>query len=163
LRLLKKSRSIDEAKEEKYLEIIRNQFRKLELLIDDFLEFSRLQTGKLKLNLAASSLDKELMELVDSYQFRASESGIKLELQNEEELPIIQADAHKLRRVFTNILDNALKFSKEKGTITVTTEEAAEEVIVKVKDEGVGIPLDELPYLIPFIECRAQKEKEVSG
>lgn len=112
MRLLKKSRSIDEAKEEKYLEIIRNQSRKLELLIDDFLEFSRLQTGKLKLNLAASSLDKELMELVDSYQLRASESGIKLELQNEEELPIIQADAHSaefLRTFWTMLLSSQRK------------------------------------------------------
>ena len=147
LRLLKKLRGIDEAKQEEYLEIIKNESGKLELLINDFLEFSRLQTGKLKLNLAATSLDKELMEILDSYRLRASESGIKLELQNEEALPIIEADAHKLRRVFTNLVDNALKFSKEKGTITVTTEETATEVMVKMEDEGIGIPSDELPYV----------------
>ncbi len=147
LRLLKKMRSIDEAKQKKYLEIIKNESGKLELLIDDFLEFSRLQTGRLKLNLAATSLDKELMELLDSYQLEASESGIKLKLLNEEALPVIEADAHKLRRVFTNLLDNALKFSRKKGTITVTTEETAKEVIVKVEDEGIGIPPVELPYI----------------
>ena len=147
LRLLKKLRSIDEAKHEKYLEIIKNESGKLELLIDDFLEFSRLQTGKLKLNLTATSPDKELIEILDSYRLRASECGIRLKLENEEALPIIEADAHKLRRVFTNLVDNALKFSKEKGTITVTTEEAATEVIVKVEDEGIGIPPDELPYI----------------
>jgi signal transduction histidine kinase len=117
------------------------------LLINDFLEFSRLQTGKLKLNLASTSLDKELVEILDSYRLRALESGIKLELKNEETLLVIEADVNKLRRVFTNLLDNALKFSKEKGTITVTTEETATEVIVKVEDEGIGIPPDELPYI----------------
>ncbi|MDY6950496.1 MAG: PAS domain-containing sensor histidine kinase [Thermodesulfobacteriota bacterium] len=147
LRLLKKLRSIDEAKQEKYLEIIKNESGKLELLINDFLEFSRLQTGRLKLNLTATSLDKELMEILDSYQLRATESGIKLELENEEALPVIEADAHQLRRVFTNIVDNALKFSKGKGTITVRTGETATEVVVKVEDDGVGIPPDELPYI----------------
>jgi PAS domain S-box-containing protein len=147
LRLLKKLGGIDEVTQEKYLEIIKNESAKLELLIDDFLEFSRLQTGKLKLNLAATSLDKELVEVLDSYRPRASASGIKLELQNGETLPVIEADVHKLRRVFTNLLDNALKFSKEEGTITVTIEETATEIIVKVEDEGIGIPSDELPYI----------------
>jgi two-component system phosphate regulon sensor histidine kinase PhoR len=145
-RLLTKPRTINQAKEKEYLEIVRNQSDKLESLIDDFLEFSRLQTGKLKLNLTAISLDKELMETLDSYRLKASECRIKLELQNEEALPVIKGDAHKLRRVFTNLLDNALKFS-EKGTITVTTEQTATEVIVKVEDEGIGIPPDELPYI----------------
>jgi two-component system phosphate regulon sensor histidine kinase PhoR len=147
LRLLKKLRDIDKEKEEEYLGIIKNESGKLELLIDDFLEFSRLQTGKLKLNLTATSLDKELMDILDSYRLRASESGIKLKLQNEVVLPVIEGDAHKLRRVFTNLVDNALKFSKEKGTITVTTEETATEVIVKVEDQGIGIPSNELPYI----------------
>jgi two-component system phosphate regulon sensor histidine kinase PhoR len=147
LRLLRKLRDIDEEKEERYLEIIKNESGKLELLIDDFLEFSRLQTGKLKLNLTTTSLDKELMDILDSYRLRASESGIKLKLRNEEALPVIEGDTHKLRRVFTNLVDNALKFSKEKGTITVTTEETATEVIVKVEDEGIGIPSNELPYI----------------
>jgi len=146
-RLLKKLKDIDEAKQKKYLEIVKNESGKLELLVNDFLEFSRLQTGKLSLNLVATSLDKELMEILDSYQLRASECGIKLELQNEETAPIVEADAHKLRRVFTNLLDNALKFSREKGTITVTTRETAKDVIVKVEDEGIGIPSNELPFI----------------
>jgi signal transduction histidine kinase len=87
------------------------------------------------------------MEILDSYRLSASESGIKLELQNEESLPVIEADVNKLHRVFTNLLDNALKFSKEKGTITVATDESATEVIVRVEDEGIGIPPDELPYV----------------
>lgn len=164
LRLLKKMRQIDEEKQKKYLGIIKNESGKLESLISEFLEFSRLQTGTLKFNFSATSLDKELMELSDSYQLRASESGLSLELTNEEELPVIMADTSQLRRVFTNLLDNAIKFSKGKGTITISTHETAEEVVVKVKDEGMGIERDELPYIFDsFRRGRDAEKKEGFG
>ena len=164
LRLLKKGRQIDEKKAKKYLGIIRDESGKLESLTNNFLEFSRLQTGKLKLNFSATSLDKELMELLDIYWLKASQSGLKLELQNEEELPIIEADAGQLRRVFTNLLDNAIKFSKGEGTITVSTHETDEAVIVKVQDEGAGIKHDQLPYVFdPFNRGQAGEKTEGFG
>ena len=164
IRLLKKARQIDEEKQKKYLGIIKNESGKLESLVTEFLEFSRLQTGKLKFNLSATSLDKELMELSDFYQLKASESGINLVLENEEALPIIMADTGQLRRVFTNLLDNAIKFSKEKGTITISTHETAEEVVVEVKDDGRGIEQDELPYMFDsFRRGRGTEKKEGFG
>lgn len=164
LRLLKKARQIDEEKQKKYLGIIKNESGKLESLINEFLEFSRLQTGRLKLNFSAISLDKELIELSDSYQLKASQSGLNLELMNEEELPVIEADASQLRRVFTNLLDNAIKFYKGKGTITISAHETAEEVVVKVKDEGIGIERDELPYIFDsFHRGRDAEKKEGFG
>ena len=162
LRLLKKTRQIDKEKQKEYLGIIKTESDKLESLINDFLEYSRLQTGRLKLNVSATSLDKELMELSDSYKLKASQSGVKLELHNEEELTIIEADASQLRRVFTNLLDNAIKFTKEKGTITISTHETAEEVIVKVKDEGIGIERDELPYIFDSFH-RGKIAEKVEG
>lgn len=164
LRLLRKGRQIDEDKQKQYLGIIRNESDKLESLINDFLEFSRLQTGRLKFNFTAVSLDKELMELTDSYEAKASQSGLKLELKNEEALSVIEADAGQLRRVFTNLLDNAMKFSKKRGTITLTTHETAEDVIVKVKDEGVGIKRSELPYIFDsFHRGKVAEKKEGFG
>jgi len=164
LRLLKKARHIDEEKQKKYLGIIKNESGKLESLINNFLEFSRLQTGRLKLNFSATSLDKELMEISDSYQVKASQSGLKLELQNDEALSIIEADASQLHRVFTNLLDNAMKFSKKKGTITLSTQETAKDVIVKVKDEGIGIEHSELPYIFDcFNRAKGSENKEGFG
>lgn len=162
LRLLQKTRTIDEEKQKKYLGIIKTESSKLESLTNDFLEFSRLQAGRLKLNFSATSLDKELMELSDSYQLKASQAGLNLDLKNEEELPIIEADASQLRRVFTNLLDNAIKFSKGKGTITISTHETIEEVLVKVKDEGAGIEDDELPYIFDSFR-RGKNEGEKGG
>jgi signal transduction histidine kinase len=85
-------------------------------------------------------------------------------LQNEEEPTIIQADASYLRRVFTNLMDNALKFSKGNGTITISIHETAEEVFVKVKDEGIGIERDEVPYIFDsFHRGKSAEKKEGFG
>jgi len=160
LRLLKKAASLDEGKQKKYLDIIRKESAKLEFLVNDFLEFSRLQTGKLKLDFSATSLDRELWELIEAYQSRALQSGINLELQNEEALPIIEADANRMRRVFTNLLDNAFKFSRRGGNITISTHETDQEVIFKIRDQGTGIDPRDLPYIFDTFHRGISAEKK---
>ena len=164
LRLIKKRSSLDEEKKIKYLDVMKNETGKLSFLVNDFLEFSRLQTGRLKLEFSATSLDKELMELFDAYQVKVKQAGIDLQLENEEELPIIEADANRLRRVFTNLLDNALKFSKNEGTITISTDQTEKDVVIRVKDEGVGIDPQDLPFIFEsFNRGKGSEKKEGFG
>jgi len=164
LRLLKKRTGLDEEKQLKYLNIMKNETGKLSFLVNDFLEFSRLQTGRLKLEFSATSIDKELMELFDAYQMKAKQAGINLKLENEAELPIIEADANRLRRVFTNLLDNALKFSKSESTITISTDQTEIDIVIKVKDEGVGIDPDDLPHIFEtFNRGKSAQTKEGFG
>ena len=147
LRLLHKTEAVDHQKEQRYLEIIRDESGKLEMLISEFLEFARLQAGKLKLNLSATSLDKELMELCEVYQPKVSSAGLTLDLENQNELPPIQGDEKQLRRVFTNLLDNAINFSQKGGKIIVSTMTDQNEIRISVKDQGVGIAAEELPHI----------------
>ncbi|MBW1999923.1 MAG: PAS domain-containing sensor histidine kinase [Deltaproteobacteria bacterium] len=147
LRLLKKRGELDDEKQKRYLRVIQKETDKLDFLVKDFLEFARLQTGELKLNFQATSLDKELMELYDAYQSRSLQEHIGLELQNDEVLPVILADPDRLRRVFSNLLDNAFKFSREGGKITISAEETPGEVIISIKDEGQGIDPEEIPFI----------------
>jgi len=162
LRLLKKAAEPDEEKGKKYLGIIQKETDKLDFLISDFLEFARLQTGKLKLNLQATSLDREVMELFDAYQSRAMQSGISLKLHNEKILPIIEADPDRLRRVLTNLLDNAFKFSKRGETITLSTEDTAKEIMIRIEDQGVGIDPEDLPYIFDMFH-RGKSADETVG
>ena len=147
LRLLHKADTLDDQKEHRYLEIIRDESGKLDMLTSDFLEFARLQTGKLKLNLSATSLDNELMELCEAYQPKVSSAGLTLKLENENALPPINGDPRQLRRVFTNLLDNAVKFSSKGGNLIVSTTTDASKIRVSVKDQGMGISADELPFI----------------
>ena len=147
LRLLRKGDDLDRTHERQYLEIITREAANLEALIDDFLDFSRIEAGGLKLNIRATSLDKELEELFETYRVRAAQHGMRLELLAEKILPVIEADTNRLRRVFTNLLDNAVKFSKKAGTITITAQEKDQEVMVTVTDEGIGIDPEDLPHI----------------
>jgi PAS domain S-box-containing protein len=151
LRLLAHTTDMVQEKREKYLEIIKREAGRLDHLINDFLEFSRLQTGKLNLNLSTTSLDEELLELFEAYHPRALQSGIKLKLENREGLPLIEADAARLRRVLTNLLDNAFKFTVGEGTVTILTEQTSHDVSIKVMDEGRGIDAEDLDSVFePF-------------
>jgi PAS domain S-box-containing protein len=164
LRLMKTGVNLNDKKNQKYLSIIRNETDKLDFLINDFLEFSRLQNGKLKLDFQPMSLDKELMELIEAYQPNALRSEIDLEIQNDEVLPVIQADVHRLRRAFTNLLDNAFKYSSAGDTIALSTGQTAQEVIVTIADQGRGIDPEDLPHIFDmFHRGKATKGKDGSG
>ena len=147
LRLLRKAVQLDEEKNDRYLEIIQKETSRLDSLISDFLEFARLQTGKLKLNFQAASLDKLLLELFEAYQSRVMQSGIDLKFSNDNIMPVIMADPDRLRRVFTNLLDNAFKFSQKGGEITIAQEETPDEIMITVADKGVGIDEENLPFI----------------
>ncbi len=151
MRLLNKTLDIGSQKREQYLNIIRKEAAKLEFMVDDFLEFSRLQAGALPMDINSTSLDRELQELLETYMERARQVGIKLNLQDLESLPVIEADARRLRRVFANLLDNAFKFSRADSTITIQAQEQQDHVVIRFIDQGVGIDAEDLPYIFdPF-------------
>ena len=163
-RLLKKSGEISSEKQKEYLEIIHKEGSRLESLIKDFIEFFRLHSGNLELHFSPTSLDSELMDLHETYAPQAMEAGIVLELNNEKTLSIIDADTNYLKRVFCNLLDNAIKYSQEKSKITITTLETDSNVIVEIEDQGAGIALHELPCIFePFHRGRGDDQKEGFG
>lgn len=91
---------------------------------------------------------------------KASQRGIEIKIESPRVLPIIEADAGRLRRVFTNLLDNALKFSKKQGTVTIKTQETDQEVIVKIMDQGIGIDSKDLPYVFhPFYQGKHKRKR----
>jgi PAS domain S-box-containing protein len=163
-RLLQNAEEMDEERRKKYLKIIRKEASKLELLIDGFLEYSRLQTGRLNFNFTPTPLDKELLELYEAYQTKCSQKGIQFEVRNTETLPVIEADAKYLQRVLSNLLDNALKYSREKGLITLTAQEADGYISIKIADRGIGIDSKDLPYIFdPFYQGYVEKRGKGYG
>jgi len=163
-RLVKKSEKTDSEKHEEYIEIIRKEISKLESLIKDFIDFSRLRSGNMEMHFSPTSLDSELMDLHEMYAPQAREAGVVLELHNEKTLSVIYADMNHLKRVFCNLLDNAIKYSQGKGKIIMTTQETDSHVIVEIEDHGDGIAPHELSRIFePFHRGRGINKKEGFG
>ena len=152
----------NEEKLGEYLDIVLDETERLESMIQDFLEFSRLETGSLKLDFRPVSLNEVIEQLAATYQVQAEQHGIRLEVGTDAGLGTLEADAERLRRVFKNLLDNALKFSDPGGRVRITTQDAGPFVQVRVEDEGVGIEETELPHIFaPYF--RANNRPEARG
>lgn len=162
LRLLKKGEISDPEKNRQYLEIIRREAAQLERVINDFLDFTRLETGNLKLNFSAVDLDKEFLELLEAFQPRFDQAGIELVMASAEKLPVIQADAGNLRRAFTNLLDNALKYSSSGTKVTIDAQVGEDTVTLNFRDQGPGIPPEDLPYIFEMF-YRVSRDNKKAG
>ncbi len=149
----------------KWLAKIEAQSRNLVGLVNNFLDLSKLEAGHI--DLAKEEIDlKELIQAsVDNYLILAREKKISLRSHADTGIDRIKADPRRLEQVFANLLSNALKFTSEGGTIEVgVSQESATEVKVWVKDNGVGIPADEIGGLFEkYRQTTSGKTAEQKG
>ncbi len=116
-------------------------------LINDVLDVSHIETGRINLDIQAVSPVKVSEEVVTTLQARAAEQEIKLELEKSETIPMVSADPMKLNEILVNLIGNALKFTPKGGTITVSFSKQENLVEVSVTDTGIGIPKEDLSKL----------------
>ncbi|OYT27568.1 MAG: hypothetical protein B6U97_01100 [Candidatus Altiarchaeales archaeon ex4484_96] len=131
---------------EKSLAIISRNLDRLENLIDDILDISKLESGGMKFNMEKVDIAQIINDSVQDMQSFAYQKGLSLELDIESNLPRIEGDRRRLIQVVTNLINNAIKFT-EKGSIWVIAEKKDSEIVVSVKDEGIGIPSDKTNHL----------------
>lgn len=128
--------------------IISREAKRLTEMVVDLLDFTRLQDGRLTLNVAPWDIASEFEDTVYMYSSRLKREGIVLEYVGEESvIPEIPCDHKRMRQVFLNILDNAAKHGGEGKRILASRECVYDEVIFQVRDFGPGIPEEELPLV----------------
>jgi two-component system OmpR family sensor kinase len=113
-------------------------------LVDGLLDLARLDAGLRTLSRASLDLRALLAGTVDRMGLRAREKGLTLRAELPPVLPSMAGDADRLAQVFTNLLDNAIKYTPQGGTVTLTAAEAPGGVEVAVADTGSGIPPEDL-------------------
>lgn len=130
------------------LEIILRESHRLTDMVEELLEFTRMQDGRFTLNVELSDIRSEFEDTVFMYGNRLRQEGIELVyLANDEEIPEIPCDAHRLRQVFLNIFDNAAKHGGAGKKITAEIKREGDYVVIHIRDFGPGIPEDEIPLI----------------
>jgi signal transduction histidine kinase len=115
---------------------INDQTEKLMSLVTDLLDISRLETGKLKIEKAPFDLNEAIDETVESIQQTTKSHEI---ITKSKVRHSVYGDRYRIYQVITNLLTNAIKYSPEGGKIFITTKEKPKEVVISIKDQGIGI------------------------
>jgi PAS domain S-box-containing protein len=112
-------------------------------LTEALLDIARLQSGRMEIDYETIHLSKLVAELLAEFTTLANDDSVIIRSEIPAQLPAIRADRDKLIRVLTNLVDNAIKFSSQGGSITISAEPATnDQVAIKVKDSGPGVPVD---------------------
>ena len=127
------------AKQEEYLEDIRASGRHLLELLNDILDLSKVEAGKMELDLVDVSLRHLIEDAVAMVRDRAIRKGLTLEVAVDDDVDAVTADPLRLKQVVVNLITNAVKFTPDGGRIDVRAEHAGGEYRVEVRDTGVGI------------------------
>ena len=128
--------------------IIVSEAQRLTRMVEELLEFSRMETGRFNLSVEPVDILAELEDAVYTYREFFRRKGLELDYTEcEEELPIISGDPERLRQVFCNLLDNADKHGGSGGRVDVSIGREEDHVIIRIRDHGPGVPEDELPFI----------------
>lgn len=139
------------AEQQQFISVIRRNSDFMVKLITDLLYISKIDAGKLKLEPAETDLIELLRKNIELNRLLLERKQIRLLFSAADDLPTVMVDPAKIEQVLNNLLSNAGKFSAPNTTIEVRVEKSDTEIVVSVKDEGQGIPADEISRLfIPF-------------
>ena len=132
---------------EKGLDVIAGEAERLSGIVEELLDFSRMQSGHLMMKFGRTDVVAELEEAVFLFRDRAEKSGIAMQYVEAPDIQPVLGDRDRLKQVFINVLDNAIKYSNAGGKIRVEAADMGGHVQIVVSDTGVGISKEDLPNI----------------
>ena len=143
------SGEIDDSEDvKKGLGIVVSEARRLTNMVEELLEFSRIESGRFNLSVEPLDIKAELEDAVYTYREFFRRKGLELDYTDcEQEFAPIDGDPERLRQVFCNLLDNADKHGGSGGRVEVSVSDGGSCVVIRIRDHGPGVPEEELPFI----------------
>lgn len=147
-----------------FLEIVKQNGDRLVGLINDLLDLSRIESGRVQLRKDPVDLDKAIEHAIDTAKTLAEEKGQMLSITKPDRLPIIIGDADRITQILVNLLSNAVKFTPNGGSIELRADADDRLVTISVSDTGIGIsPTDQAKLFDKFFRVDNSLTREVGG
>lgn len=152
----------------RYVELVRDSGESLLHLLNDFLDFSKIESGRLELEPVEFDLAREAVQVLELVRHGAEKKGLELRSHITASAHLLRGDVARLRQILLNLLSNAIKFT-DRGTVTLRCEEVScdhgsLDVCFHVVDTGIGIDPDVLPQLFqPFVQADISTTRRFGG
>jgi signal transduction histidine kinase len=140
---LEMNRVTDEGRRREYYEVITRETERLTRLIDNVLDFSRIEGGRQRYDIAPTPVEPLVHEVLEAFRHPLAQHGFKVDVEIEPGLPDVPLDAAAIKQALANLVDNALKYSGERRRLRIGAQRFRDEVTLEVADEGIGIPAAE--------------------
>ena len=144
---VKMSIGVDDELVSRGMEVVLSEADRLSSLVEELLDFSRMQSGRLTVNTMPIDVSELLRTVADMYTELARQQGIELSYTPPVQNSIVLGDPDRLKQVFINIIDNAVKYTEKGGLVLVVQSREEGCVQILVKDTGVGIPAADLDHV----------------
>jgi len=132
-------------------------------LVGDILDISKIESGAMKFNIVESDIPSILFTSIETLRAKADEKKIKIKT-NIGKLPKIKADKERILQVVNNFINNAIKFTDKNGLITIKAIKRKEDILISVKDTGIGMKKDELEKVFtPFVQADSSRSRKYEG
>lgn len=137
--ILELGRVDSDEKKTEYYKIIRHESLRLNKVIDNILDFSKIEAGRKTYVLREGDMAEVIENVLSSYRYQILNSGFVIGADIQRNLPVLM-DRDAMEQAISNLLDNAIKYSREVKELTITTEERGADLCVEIADHGIGIP-----------------------
>jgi PAS domain S-box-containing protein len=150
-------------KQKNSLEMVRRNTERLDRLIGEVLDISKLEAGVMKFNLVPANLNEIVENAVETMKIQALNKNLELTLK-EDKVPEVVIDKDRITQVIMNLINNALKFTDSGGAIGIELSSNIDHALVKVKDNGIGIKKDDMDMLFkPFQQLDSSYGRKYAG
>ena len=140
---LEMNRVTDEAARREYYAVITRESERLSRLIDNVLDFSRIEGGRQRYDIALAAVEPVVRDVLEAFRYPLAQQGFKVDVAIAADLPEVPMDAAAIKQALANLVDNAIKYSGEHRRLRVSAHRVGGEVRIEVADEGLGIPASE--------------------
>lgn len=139
--------TIPESEHRKYLEVVLSEIKRLNRLVNDLLEMSRLKSGKIEYKMVPFDINESIRKVIISFDKRLSEKNINLKVDFAHDSSFVMGSQDSIYRVITNVMDNAVKFTPDGGEIIISSKTEGGKAVISVQNSGSGLSEKELSHI----------------